>query len=212
MTTEPRSAIEIERKYDVDAEAVLPDWAALPGVAAVGDPEPRELDARYLDTPDGRLATALTALRRRTGGPDEGWHVKRSTPEGKLETQWPLDEQAGDEGARLDVPAEIVAALAEVAAPPFEVIARIRNSRTAYALRDAAGGVVAEFVDDRVTATDERSGRTSSWREWELELGPAAPADGRGIDELFDAADDLVRAAGGAPSGSGSKLGRALGL
>ncbi len=208
MTTEPRSSLEIERKYDVEAGTAVPDWSTLPGVASVGEPEPRELDARYLDTADGRLAEALTALRRRTGGPDAGWHVKRSTPEGKLETHWPLDD--ADESGPVEVPEAIIAELAEVAQPPFEVIARIRNSRTAFALLDAEGGMVAEFVDDRVTATDERSGRTTSWREWELELGPAAPSTAAGVAELFAAADELVTSVGGAPAASESKLGRAL--
>jgi hypothetical protein len=209
VTTEPRSSLEVERKYDVGDDTAVPDWSTLPGVATVGEAEPRALDARYLDTADGRLAAALTALRRRTGGPDAGWHVKRSTPEGKLETHWPLDD--ADESAPLEVPEAIVAELAEVAQPPFEVIARIRNSRTAFALLDAEGDMVAEFVDDRVTATDERSGRVSSWREWELELGPAAPRSAEGVASLFAAADELVASAGGAPAASESKLGRALG-
>ncbi|GLJ78736.1 CYTH domain-containing protein [Microbacterium imperiale] len=210
MTTEPRSSLEVERKYDVDADTPVPDWAALPGVATVGEPEPRELDARYLDTPDGRLAEALTALRRRTGGPDEGWHIKRSTPEGKLETQWPLDDGGSDDA--LEVPGPVLEALAEISDPPFEVVARIRNSRTAYALRDADGGLIAEFVDDRVTAVDERTGRSSSWREWEIELGPAAPPRATDIAELFATADELVQSAGGRPAASESKLARALGL
>ncbi|MFS0867732.1 CYTH domain-containing protein [Microbacterium sp. 179-B 1A2 NHS] len=210
MTTEPEHSLEIERKYDVDEDTPLPDWAALPGIASVDAPEVRELDARYLDTSDGALGRARVALRRRVGGPDEGWHIKRVTPAGKAESRWPLDE--ADAGTEPVPPAEIVAALAEVAAPPFTVLARIRNSRTAYALRDGGGGLVAEFVDDRVTATDERAGRESSWREWELELGPAAPADERSRDDLFARADDLVRAAGGRVAASGSKLGRALGL
>ncbi|WP_424447956.1 CYTH domain-containing protein [Microbacterium arborescens] len=209
MTTEPRSSLEVERKYDVGPDTPLPDWSTLPGVVTVGDAEPRELDARYLDTADGRLATALTALRRRTGGPDEGWHVKRSTPEGKLETHWPLDDI--DDEAPLEVPDAVLREVAEVAEPPFEVIARIRNSRTAHALCDERGAMIAEFVDDRVTATDERTGRSSSWREWELELGPAAPASAEGIAALFAAADDLVASVGGAPAASGSKLARVLG-
>lgn len=208
-------SLEIERKYDVDAETALPDWAALPGVARVGDPEERALDARYLDTADAALARAATALRRRTGGPDEGWHIKQATPEGKLETHWPLDEVAGDEMAGDEaepvVPAEVVAALAGVAEPPFGLIARIRNARVAYALQDAAGDLVAEFVDDHVTATDVRRGVESTWREWELELGPAAPTDAAGRAALFAAADALVAAAGGRPAASASKLGRALG-
>ena len=102
------------------------------------------------------------------------------------------------------------AALAEIAAPPFVVLARIRNSRTAYELQDAAGGVVAEFVDDHVTALDVRRGISSSWREWELELGPAAPAEAPQRAALFAAADALVTAAGGRVAASESKLGRAL--
>ena len=211
MTTQPTPSLEIERKYDVDASTPLPDWSELPGVARVDEPEPRELDARYLDTADGHLAGSRTALRRRRGGPDAGWHIKRSTPEGKLETHFPLDEMTDAEAAPV-VPDAVLAALAEIAAPPFIVLARIRNSRTAYALRDAAGGVVAEFVDDRVTATDVRRGVETSWREWELELGPAAPADLAGRAALFAAADARVTAAGGRVSASASKLGRALGL
>ncbi|MDT3331650.1 CYTH domain-containing protein [Microbacterium sp. KSW-18] len=209
MTTEPEHSLEIERTYDVDAGTPLPDWARLPGVAVVGAPEPRELDAHYLDTADGALGRARVALRRRSGGPDEGWHIKRVTPEGKAESRWPLDD--GDR-EHIVVPAEIESVLAEIAAPPFAPLARIRNSRTAYALLDAGGGLLAEFVDDRVTATDVRRGVETAWREWELELGPAAPADAAARDALFDAADELVRAAGGDVSASGSKLERALGL
>ncbi|MEV5042944.1 CYTH domain-containing protein [Microbacterium sp. LMI1x-1-1.1] len=209
MTTEPEHSLEIERTYDVDAGTPLPDWARLPGVAVVGAPEPRELDAHYLDTADGALGRARVALRRRSGGPDEGWHIKRVTPEGKAESRWPLDD--GDP-EHIVVPAEIESVLSEIAAPPFAPLARIRNSRTAYALLDAGGGLLAEFVDDRVTATDVRRGVETAWREWELELGPAAPADAAARDALFDAADELVRAAGGDVSASGSKLERALGL
>lgn len=209
--TGPARSLEIERKYDVDPRTPLPDWTSLPGVERQGAAEPRALDARYLDTDDGALARAATALRRRTGGPDAGWHIKQSTPEGKHETIWPLGDDVDDGTDEPVVPAEIVAALAGIGAPPFRALARIRNARTAYALYDAAGGVVAEFVDDRVEATDLRRGETTSWREWELELGPAAPADPAARAALFAAADVLVQTAGGRVAASDSKLARALG-
>ncbi|MGP3535114.1 CYTH domain-containing protein [Microbacterium sp. RD1] len=205
-SAEPARSIEVERKYDVDADVPLPDWSGLPGVASVGAAEVRELDARYLDTGDTALARARVALRRRTGGPDEGWHVKVSAPDGRHEWAWPLEAGEAD-----DVPEDVVDAVARWAEPPFTPLARLRNTRTAYALLDAAGALVAEFVDDRVRARNERRGRDSEWREWEVELGPAAPADEAGRAAFFAAVDAAVAAAGGRPAASDSKLARALG-
>jgi hypothetical protein len=71
--------------------------------------------------------------------------------------------------------------------------------------------MIAEFVDDRVRARDERAGRETAWREWEVELGPAAPADDAGRDAFFAAVDAAVGAVGARVSASDSKLGRALG-
>lgn len=204
-------SLEIERKYDVDDDTPLPDWSALPGVAVVREPEPRALDATYFDTVDGALARAAIAVRRREGGPDSGWHVKRSTPEGKLETRWPLTIGGEGGGSADPVPAEVVAEVASSAEPPFAPIARVRNQRRAFALVDADGELVAEFVDDRVLADDLRAARQTRWREWELELGPRGPQEGLARDEFFRVADALVIAAGGRVSASSSKLGRALG-
>lgn len=205
--TEPTRTVEVERKYDVDETAVLPDWSALPGVVSVGEAEVRELDARYFDTDALDLARARVALRRREGGPDEGWHVKSSGAEGRSEWGWPLDTPPAEDA---EIPAVIVEAISQWARPPFHPLARIRNTRTAYALRDERGALVAEFVDDRVRARDERSGRESSWREWELEFGPAAPHDAAARASFFDSAQIAVAAAGGRPAASGSKLARAL--
>lgn len=208
---EPHRSIEVERKYDVDDSAGLPDWSGLPGVTGVGEPEMRELDARYLDTADAALARARVAVRRRSGGPDAGWHVKVSAPDGRHEWHWPLDETDDADDVAVVVPEGLLSAIAQWAAPPLIPLARIRNTRTAYALRDTDGGVIAEFVDDRVRARDDRSGRETQWREWEVELGPAAPADAAGRDALFAAVDAAVGAAGGRPAASDSKLARTLG-
>lgn len=175
----------------------------MPGVASVGDPEVRELDARYLDTADLALARSGFALRRRSGGPDEGWHIKGPLSDGgRVEQHWPL----GDDP--LVVPPAILAELARVTTEPLLPLARIRNTRTAYALRAADGGLVAEFVDDRVAATDLRSDIERTWREWEFELGAAAPSDPR---DVFAAVDEAVHAVGGRAAASASKLARALG-
>ncbi|MFM9500908.1 hypothetical protein ACKI1Q_46000, partial [Streptomyces galilaeus] len=70
----------------------------------------------------------------------------------------------------------VAAAVARIAPGELTDVARIRNERHAYELIDAAGGVVAEFVDDHVEALDHARGVTTAWREWEFELGAAAPA------------------------------------
>jgi inorganic triphosphatase YgiF len=200
-------SVEIELKFDVDESTPLPDWSPLPGVASVGDPEVRELDAVYLDSDDLALAHAGYAVRRRTGGPDEGWHIKgpRHGEGGRLEQQWPL-------GPTDEIPDAVAAALSSVATVrELAPIARIRNRRIAYALRDADGGVVAEFVDDHVVATDERAGTERTWREWEFELGPAAPASADERAALFAAAEQAVHAVGGREAASDSKLARTLG-
>lgn len=201
----PQRTFEIERKYDADADTSLPDWSQVPGVTSVTEGEPRELDARYLDTADGALARNSVALRRRTGGPDAGWHIKGPRQgDGRLELSWPLD----DDGRIPDAVAETIA---QWTTDELHPLARIENSRTAYHLL-GDGGVIAEFVDDRVRATDLRSGVQRAWREWEMELGPAAPADEQGREAFFAAVERAVLAAGGRPPSSGSKLARALGF
>lgn len=203
--TEPSRTVEVERKYDVEADTPLPRWAELPGVDAVSEGEVRELDARYLDTADAELSGAGVALRRRTGGPDAGWHIKGPREgDGRLEIGWPL----GDDDV---VPDAVIETLSRWTTGELTPLARIENSRTAYLLTGPAG-VVAEFVDDRVRATDIRQDMQREWREWELELGPAAPADSAGRAALFAAAERAIFTAGGREAASGSKLARALGF
>ena len=209
MTTDPASepqrSFEIERKYDADADTALPDWTSVPGVTAVSEGELRELDARYLDTSDRALAQRGFALRRRTGGPDAGWHVKGPRQgDGRVELGWPLDEDGR-------MPDAVVETVAQWTSDELVQIARIENTRTAYHL-EGEGGVIAEFVDDRVRATDLTTGTQRVWREWEMELGQAAPADEQGREAFFAAVEQAVLAAGGRPPSSGSKLARALGF
>ena len=83
--------VEIETKYDVDAHAVLPALHELPGVASVAQPVELQLQAVYFDTADYDLAAARVTLRRRTGGEDDGWHVKLPISAGeRLEIHHPL--------------------------------------------------------------------------------------------------------------------------
>jgi CYTH domain len=198
-------SVEVEWKFDADEYTSLPDWSQLPGVACVDAAEIRELDARYLDTEEAHLARAGYALRRRTGGPDAGWHLKGPrVGDGRVELGWELGETD-------DVPSAALIEVAVLTDAALRPLARIENLRTAYALRAADGTLVAEFVDDRVRATDERTGTVRSWREWEIELGPAGPPDSAGRMAFFTAVESAVKAVGGRAAASDSKLARALG-
>ncbi|MCP2637159.1 CYTH domain-containing protein [Microbacterium sp. HD4P20] len=199
-------SVEVELKFDVDEGVTAPDWSNVPGVASVSGEEVRELDATYLDDAQLSLARAGYALRRRTGGPDAGWHIKgpRRADGGRVELQWSLGEDGFPPGAAFDE-------LADVTRGPFLPLARIRNVRTVSLLLDASGAVVAEFADDHVHTRDERSGVERAWQEWEVELGPAGPADANERAAFFTAVAQAAFAAGARAAASDSKLARALG-
>lgn len=202
----PSRSVEVELKFDVDEGTPVPDWSAVPGVASVTPGEHRELDAAYFDDDRLSLARAGYALRRRTGGPDAGWHIKgpRGADGGRTELQWPLGEDDA-------VPEQVRAELAAVTDAAFLPLARIQNARTAYFLLDSSERVIAEFADDHVRTRDERSGSERAWHEWEVELGPAAPADADARAAFFAAVEEAALAAGARPAASDSKLARALG-
>lgn len=205
-------AVEIERKYDVDAAAQVPSLVGAGRVASADEPDAYDLDATYYDTVDLALARRRIAMRRRVGGHDAGWHIKwPPLEEGRREQQFALGD---DEG----VPDDIRAALAEfIDDAPLVPIARVQNHRIATVLRDADGGALAELADDHVLATDLRDGPGNGtqrrWQEWEVELldaGSVGEASDRAA--LLDAIEARLAEAGAQPPSSGSKLARALGL
>ena len=68
-----RTSVETERKFGVDQAYVVP---ALGDLVEVVDDGTDTLATTYLDTADLRLWREGVVLRRRTGGPDAGWHLK----------------------------------------------------------------------------------------------------------------------------------------
>jgi inorganic triphosphatase YgiF len=193
--------LEIEQKFDVDEDFQRPGFGGLAeGVTAAG-PETRHLSATYFDTAGTRLAAAKITLRRRTGGPDEGWHLKLPEGEGaRRELQEPL----GDSGER--VPGRLASRVAEVTGGlPLAPIAILDTERTVVTLTGNDGRQVAEIADDVVTARrlTAGGGQPLRWREIEVEVPEASP-------ELQRAAADLLFAAGARPAGHGSKLARVL--
>jgi inorganic triphosphatase YgiF len=196
--------LEIEQKFDVDPGFSRPSFAGLAGTSAAA-PVLHHLSATYFDTPDERLAASKITLRRRTGGTDEGWHLK--LPEGsgaRREVHAPLG-RAGQA-----VPEELASRVADVTGgQPLAPIARLDTERTVVTLRREDGSTAAEVADDAVTARrlpagqPEGAGEPLRWREIEVEVPEADPG-------LQQAAADLLFAAGARPAGHGSKLGRLL--
>ena len=197
--------LEIERKFDVSAGFTIPDLAAVPGCAAVAEPVTHHLSATYYDTPGNRLAASKITMRRRTGGPDEGWHLKLPAGQyARREIHAPL--AAGDEAR---VPEELAGQVAEVTGGlPLAPIAFLHTERTVLTLLHATGRVLAEVADDAVTA--QREGTASEplrWREVEVEV----PEDSAETQVALEGTARLLLAAGAIPAAAGSKLARLLG-
>lgn len=197
--------LEIETKFDVAPTYVVPDLAGVDGVASVDAPVEHRLEALYFDTADLRLARARITLRRRTGGPDDGWHVKvPAASDARRELHQPLGR------AVRRPPKAVVAPIAGVlrgGAPA--VVAQLRTHRVVTVLRDADGRALAEVADDTVSATrpsgPDGAAEVRSWREVEVELL-------EGGRDLLLLVGNRLAAAGAERTERASKLARALGL
>ncbi|MGV9254613.1 CYTH and CHAD domain-containing protein [Streptomyces sp. NPDC003697] len=196
-----QSTRETELTYEVpaaDDAGWLPDLTAVHPVASLADRGIRELDAVYYDADDLRLARSAATLRRRTGGPDEGWHLKLPLPDGsREEIRAPLSEE---------VPAELRdLALSRTRGAPLRPVVRIRTTRSVRHLLDADGTVLAELCLDTVRADSLRAGgRHARWTEMEVELAED------GDPALLAAVDALLRENGVERARTASKLARAL--
>ncbi|KUH64967.1 hypothetical protein AU184_02440 [Mycolicibacterium novocastrense] len=191
--------LEVERKFDVLESTVSPSFEGLSAVARVEGSPAHHLEAVYFDTPDHDLATRRITLRRRTGGPDEGWHLKLPAgPDARTEVREPL----GDANEVPEALRDIV--LAIVRDHPLRPVARISTRRTVNMLYGPDGTPIAEFCDDQVTASAEPGGPEQAWREWELELTDGADR------QLLDRLSNRLIDAGAQAAASGSKLARVL--
>ncbi|MFI7060604.1 CHAD domain-containing protein [Kribbella sp. NPDC050124] len=191
--------LEIETKYDVDESASLPALHELPGVASVAQPVELELAAVYYDTDELDLAANKVTLRRRTGGDDDGWHVKFPVSSGeRLEVRHPLGRST-----RVVPIAVLRTVRVHVRDRKVVPVVTLNTKRVVHRLLDANGKVLAELADDRVTAT-VADAEPDCWREWEVELVG-------GDRSLLEDAGKLLQSAGAQPASGPSKLARALG-
>ncbi|MFE5633870.1 CHAD domain-containing protein [Streptomyces sp. NPDC056470] len=195
MTAETKR--EIERKYEATERTGLPDLTRARGVSSVLDQGVAELDAVYYDTADLRLAAGSLTLRRRTGGADEGWHLKIPVSSGiRDEIRAPL----------ADTLPESLAALLRSRVRDEDVVpvVRLRSARKVQHLLDDSGSLLAEVSVDTVHAERLPKGPDASWTEIEVELADDADPS------VLDAVEKRLKKSGIRPSSAPSKLARAL--
>jgi CHAD domain-containing protein len=200
---------EIETKLEIAPDATLPDLSkrrklAATGVVAAAEPATYHLDATYYDTSNLDLLRSRMTLRRRTGGPDAGWHLKLPAAAG-ARTEVGLSLSAGDDG---NVPDEFVNLVRGAArGRTLRPVARVVNDRTVRHLLDADGRTLVEIADDHVSGTPLREGSAapSRWREVEVEIVD-------GTTEQLATTVELLIAAGAEKAASASKLARTLGI
>lgn len=234
------SHLEVELKFDVDEAIALPSLLDVESVAALEQPVEQHLEATYFDTPDLRLAQAGITLRRRTGGADDGWHLKLPKAKNeRLEVHRPLGR------AIRTVPKPLARLVrAYVRDQPLGPVATLSTRRIVHRLLDHEGGVLAEVADDHVVGTatapsDSAADPASSKARREPGSGTpsGSAADGSparhrpgsatpevtsrwreleveqvgGARDLLAAVGEQLLAAGATPASSASKLARLLG-
>ena len=204
-----KTFLEVEAKFAVAESIQLPELTRLSGVDHIAETRKHALSAIYYDTEDLRLTHAKITLRRRTGGNDDGWHLKIPGAQGRTEIHAELGDPVD---GRYEVPAELLREVRSVVRNhALEPIAQVDNNRTELVLANAQGKAVAEFCDDHVTAFSFLpGGGQQSWREWEVELAGDLPGTKDGSRFIREATSLLI-GAGARVSASPSKLKTALG-
>ncbi|MGW2718804.1 CYTH and CHAD domain-containing protein [Streptomyces sp. NPDC001492] len=196
-----QSKRETERKYDApsaDDTSWLPELTGVDGIVSVVEQGTDELDAVYHDTEDLRLAGASATLRRRTGGPDAGWHLKLPlSRDSREEVRAPLSEKVPETLRDL--------ALSRTRGAELTPVVRIRSTRRTRHLVDSEGAVLAELTVDQVRAESLRGTTTlAAWTEMEVELAEDTEVS------LLDAVDKTLHKNGIDRAANPSKLARAL--
>lgn len=202
----PGTHWEVESTFDVSTSADVPDLT-LGGEQEARAEQVHHLSATYYDAEDLRLTRAKITVRRRTGGKDDGWHVKLPAVEtsagstGRTELSFPLTDSA-------DVPDEVRTAVWGYARHDELIpIARIDNERHETVV-ERDGSAIVEFCDDHVRGTRLRDGAAISWREWELEL---VDSERGGSVDVLSRLSAACLDAGASASPLASKLAKTIG-
>jgi CHAD domain-containing protein len=166
--------LEREVKLGAGPAFHLPDLNGVVEGVSVTAPEAVRLETVYYDTADLRLARWGVSLRYRAG---EGWTLKLPPRHAANDSQALLerDELTFQGGAKRPPPAAVAVVRAYVRNAELIPVARLSTVRRRVRLLDAAGGRLAEVVDDEVSVRD---GRRVAARFREIEVEVTGDADG----------------------------------
>jgi len=193
----PAVELEIERKYALSLEQDVPSLA---GAVIEGPSNTYHLVAVYYDTPDRRLAADRLVIRRRTGGRDDGWHLKAPGQDAdhRVELQLPIDPQAPGL-----IPDGFWDEVSErIGDQPLIPVATLHTFRQERDLLGADDSVLARLCIDEVHS--QAGAHTDHWREAELELAAGQLA-------LLDELEAVFAAAGIGRATDVAKIARASG-
>lgn len=194
---------ETGHRYDVALDAALPPLDRVPRVARVTGPQTYDVEATFVDTSELSLTLADVTLRRRTGGPDEGWRLALPTASGRFEVAAPLDEAGHEAPQSLRSAVQLFLRGGEL-----EPLAVVRARTAVHELLDSRGLVLAEVRDEQITAQTTavlgEQPAPRAWRTWEIRLVG-------GDLHVLSAVSGLMEDAGATPAPPGSTLRRAIG-
>lgn len=189
-----------EDTFEVDADWAVPDLAAVLPAGAVLEQHTVSLSTRYFDTAAQDLLRQGVTLRVRTGYTDSGWRLQPSNGMARGEARITADGNGRAVPAQLR---EIAFGLARGA--QLRPAVTLMTNRTVTRVVGPAGEILAEIVDDQVSA--RRPGadaQPTCWRA--VDLGA-----GTGDEQLLAAIGRRLADSGAIVVATRPKLARVLG-
>ena len=166
-STPAEQQVETEFKFRVPADFELPSFPQSLGTWTTE--ATRNMDAIYWDTTDATLLRWGITMRTRSGGGDDGWHLKIPTSRRRQPKGASVRTELHRDPTGATPPIEFLEMLSTVLQGSEVLpIARVRTERKPQALTGPSGQII-ELVDDRVTLTRDEV-IVDQFREIEIEL------------------------------------------
>lgn len=159
--------VETEFKFRVPIHFDFPSF--LQSLGSWSNESVRNMDATYWDTTDATLLRWGITMRIRTGGGDDGWHLKIPMPATESNNGASVRTELHRDGTGTSPPVEFLEMLAAILQGTEVVpIARVNTKRKPQILADSRGAII-ELVDDLVTLS-RGAHVIDEFREIEIEL------------------------------------------